>query len=142
MAQATCSLCSRSANIACNSHPVQRHSANQVQQQWRALTDHVQQHPTKKGRVVRLSTVLEFHVDPDVHNAYATGATNKVSAEALEVIVDAVTKAEERKCYETTTTKWWPAQQSPSSWTRSTFRRQLIHKCGRGNSNIVPWAFS
>ena len=40
-----------------------------------------------------MSTVLEFHVDPDVHNAYATGATNKVSAEALEVIVDAVTKA-------------------------------------------------
>ena len=82
MAQATCSLCSRSANIACHNGTM-------------ASTDHVQQHPTKKRRVIRLSTVLEFHVDPDVHNSYATGATNKVSAEALKVIVDAVTKAEE-----------------------------------------------
>jgi len=49
---------------------------------------------SKKRRVVRLSAVVEMHVEPHLHNLYATATTNGVAAEALQVITEAVAKAE------------------------------------------------
>ena len=49
----------------------------------------------KKCRVCRLSAVVEFHVEPDIHNRYKTSTTNLVAAQALAAIADAVSSAEE-----------------------------------------------
>ena len=59
------------------------------------LADSAEQPNPKKRRVCRLSAVVEFHVEPDIHNRYKTSTTNLVAAQALAVIADAVSSAEE-----------------------------------------------
>ena len=50
----------------------------------------------KKRKIAEVRATLELHVDPEVHSLHDTHTMNQVVAEATALIVEAMSKAEQK----------------------------------------------
>ena len=61
-----------------------------------AMSNFDAQPQPKKRKIAQVSATVEVHVDPEIHSLYDTHTMNRVVAEATALIVEAMSKAEER----------------------------------------------
>ena len=50
---------------------------------------------SKKRRVCQITATVEMHVAPDIHNLYGTTTVHSVAAEALQIVTEACSRAEQ-----------------------------------------------
>ena len=50
---------------------------------------------SKKRRVCQITATVEMHVAPDIHNLYGTTTVHSVAAEALQIVTEECSRAEQ-----------------------------------------------